>query len=145
VPVRGLIDGAEPDLNIVLTGGEEIRVPQVGKIFVVGSVKKPGAYPVQDNGETTLLQVLALAEGLQGVHSNNAYIYRREVAGNRNELTVPLKQIMQRKADDLRLQANDILYIPEDQKKKIALSVLEKTLEVMANGGATALAYSAIR
>ena len=62
IPVKGLIDAADPDLNIVLVGGEEVRVPEIGKVFVVGMVKKPGAFPVQDSAETTVLQMLALAE-----------------------------------------------------------------------------------
>ena len=44
IPVKGLIGSADPEQNIRLSGGEEIRVPEAGKIFVVGNVKKPGAY-----------------------------------------------------------------------------------------------------
>ena len=40
VEVKGLIDAADPELNIMLVGGEEIRVPEIGKVFVVGMVKK---------------------------------------------------------------------------------------------------------
>jgi polysaccharide export outer membrane protein len=49
IPVKGLIDNADPELNIALYGGEEIRVPEAGRVFVVGNVKKPGAYAVQDS------------------------------------------------------------------------------------------------
>src|SRR5882724_10997342 len=35
IPVRGLIDAADPALNIRLTGGEEVRVPDVGRIYVI--------------------------------------------------------------------------------------------------------------
>src|ERR1017187_6786351 len=65
VNVRGLIDDADPALNLKLTGGEEVRVPEVSKIYILGNVKKPGAFPVQDGGDTTVLQMLALAEGLE--------------------------------------------------------------------------------
>jgi len=43
--VKGLIDAADPTLNITLIGGEEIRVPEVGRVYVIGNVKKPGAFP----------------------------------------------------------------------------------------------------
>jgi polysaccharide biosynthesis/export protein len=43
IPVKKLIDGADPDVNLKLEGGEEIRVPEAGRIFVVGNVKRPGA------------------------------------------------------------------------------------------------------
>ena len=48
----------------MLHGGEEVLVPEALKIYVVGNVKKPGAYPVRSDEETTILQLLALSEGL---------------------------------------------------------------------------------
>ena len=64
IPVRKLIDNADPALNVMLHGGEEVLVPEALKIYVVGNVKKPGAYPVRNDEETTILQLLALSEGL---------------------------------------------------------------------------------
>src|SRR5438067_13655531 len=64
VPVKSLIDGADPDANIKLTGGEEIRVPEAGKVYIMGNVKKPGAFAVQDGAETSVMRMLAVAEGL---------------------------------------------------------------------------------
>lgn len=127
IPVRGLIDAADPELNLTLVGGEEIRVPEVGKIFVVGNVRKPGAYPVQDESETTVLHMLALAEGLVPYASKQAYIYRREaVSGSKHEIAIELKRIMERKAPDVPLEANDILYIPDNSGRRIAVNTLEK-------------------
>src|SRR4030095_9083764 len=55
---------ADPDMNVRLSGGEEIRVPEASKIYVVGSVKRPGAFPLRDAADTSVLKLLALAEGL---------------------------------------------------------------------------------
>ena len=44
IPVRGILDGADPALNLHLEGGEDIRVPEAGRVFVLGRVKKPGAF-----------------------------------------------------------------------------------------------------
>lgn len=145
IPVKGLIDAADPELNIMLVGGEEIRVPEIGKVFVVGQVKKPGAFPIQDSSETTVLQMLALAEGLQGVSNDLAYIYRREASGSKNEIPVNLKSIMARKSPDVPLVANDIFYIPENHGKKMGLAALEKVLLFGSTAGATALSYGIIR
>src|SRR6185312_3585341 len=41
IPVRALIDAADPQMNMRLLGGEEIRVPEASKIYVVGNVKRP--------------------------------------------------------------------------------------------------------
>jgi polysaccharide export outer membrane protein len=136
IPVKGLIDTADPELNLKLEGGEEIRVPEVGKIFVVGSVKKPGAFPVQDSSETTVLQILALAEGLVPYAAKEAYIYRHDPAtGVKHEIPIELKKIMKRKSSDVPLQANDILYIPDNTGRRMTAKALER---IAGFGAATA-------
>ena len=140
--VRSLFDDADPALNITLTGGEEIRVPEVGKIYVMGNVKKSGAFPVQDGFDTTVMQMLALAEGLSPFANKQAFIYRREAAGSKNEIAVPLDKIMKRQAPDVTLTANDILYIPDNRGKRIGMAALEKILLFGGTAGATALIYT---
>jgi polysaccharide export outer membrane protein len=144
ISVRGLIDDADPDLNLKLTGGEEIRIPEVSKIYIVGNVKKPGAYPVQDGGDTTVLQMLALAEGLMPFASRQAYIYRREGTGVKNEIPVPLDKIVKRKALDVPLTANDILYIPDNTGKRVSVATLEKIL-VFGSAAGAAVIYGTTR
>jgi polysaccharide export outer membrane protein len=141
ISVRALFDATDPALNVTLTGGEEIRVPAVGKIFVMGNVKKSGAFPVQDGVDTTVMEMLALAEGLAPFATKEAFIYRREGAGAKNEIAVPLEKIMKRQAPDVTLMANDILYIPDNHGRRLALAVLEKTLLFGSTAGATALIY----
>jgi len=136
--VRGLIDAADPALNLTLDGGEEVRVPEASRIYVVGNVKKPGAFPVKEGSDTTVFQMLALSEGLTPYASKQAYIYRREASGTKNEIVVPLDKIMERKAPDVPLVANDILYIPDNKTKRMTLGALEKVLGVgTALGAAT--------
>ena len=144
IPVRGLIDEADPALNVTLTGGEVVRVPEAGKIYVMGNVKKPGVFPVQDGSDTTVMQMLALAEGLSQYSAKQGYIYRREGAGSKNEIPVPIDKIMKRQAPDVTLTANDILYIPDNSGRRVTLAILEKVL--MFGGGATsALVYTLAR
>lgn len=144
IPVRGLIDAADASLNLVLTGGEEVRVPESPRIYIVGNVRKPGAFPLRE-AETTVLQVLALAEGLTPFANKEAFIYRREAAGEKNEIPIPLQQIMQRKAPDVPLLANDILYVPDNKGRRLGLAALEKILLFGSTAGATALIYGQVR
>jgi polysaccharide export outer membrane protein len=141
ISVRSLFDDADPALNVTLTGGEEIRVPEIGKIYVMGNVKKSGAYPVQDGSDTTVMQMLALAEGLTQFANKQAFIYRREAAGNKNEIPVPLDKIMKRQAPDVTLAANDILYIPDNSGKRLGIAVLEKIL-LFGGAAGTAMIYA---
>ena len=128
ISVKGLIDGADPELNLKLSGGEEIRVPEVGKIFVVGNVKKPGAFRTEGT-DTTVMKVLAMAEGLTPYSRAQAYIYRRDDGtGVKREIPIELKQIMERKKPDIPLQPNDVLYIPDNSGKRASFSALEKLI-----------------
>jgi polysaccharide export outer membrane protein len=142
ISVRSLFDDADPELNVTLTGGEEIRVPEIGKIYVMGNVKRSGAFPVQDGADTTVMQMLALAEGLSPFANKQAFIYRREAAGSKNEIAVPLDKIMKRQAPDVPLTANDILYIPDNRGKRFGMAALEKILLFGGTAGATALIYT---
>jgi len=146
IPVKGLIDAADPDVNIRLYGGEEIRVPEAGRIFVVGNVRKPGAYPVEDAADTTVLKMLALSEGLAPFAGKQAYIFRREAStGSKNEIPIELRRIMDRKTPDVPLQTNDILYIPDNRAQRLGLTALER---ILAFGTATAsgvLVYGTVR
>ena len=144
IPVKALIDAADPEMNLKLVGGEEIRVPEAGKIYVVGNVKRPGGFRVQDNTETTVLKALALAEGLMPFAGKQAFIYRREGNGSKNEIPIELKKIMERKAPDAPLLADDILYIPDRQGRRAGLAALEKII-LFGTGASSALIYAGVR
>ena len=146
VPVRGLIDEANAELNVTLTGGEEIRVPEAGKVFVVGNVRKPGTFPVQDGSGLTVMKALALSEGLMPFASKQAYIYRRESATNgKNEIAIELKRLLDRKTPDIALEANDILYIPDNTKKRLSMTTLERVISFGSTTASGLLIWGAAR
>jgi len=83
IAVRALIDAADQDMNLRLYGGEEIRVPEASKIYVVGNVAQARRLPVRDSADTSVLKLLALAEGLAPYAAKLAYIYRRAPTARR--------------------------------------------------------------
>jgi polysaccharide export outer membrane protein len=125
INVRELFDGLHPELNLSVVAGTQIRVPQGQQVFVVGDVKKPGAFPFVNLGDTTVLQLLALSGGLDSFSRNKAYIYRAMPgSAQKQEIEVPLRRILDRKAADVKLAANDILYIPVNGKLKASANVV---------------------
>jgi polysaccharide export outer membrane protein len=127
VPVKQLINQADGELNYTLLGGEEIRIPEASKIFVVGNVKRPGAFPMRDSYDSTVLKLLALSEGLLPYATDEAYIYRRE--GNtdgRNEIAIPLSKIMARKSPDVALLPNDVLYVPDNKNRRLTMTMVDR-------------------
>lgn len=141
IPTKALMEGLDPELNLKLTGGEEIRVPEVGKIVVQGSVMKPGVYPVLDPiANNTVSTAIAQAGGLAQFADHQAYIFRVDEKGNKFQIPVPLWDIINRKKPDMVLQAKDILQVPDSPKRRITQTTIQSLTGVGA-ASATALVY----
>ena len=121
VPIKDLLAGQDPKLNIPLHGGEEVRIPEAAKLFVTGNVKLPGLYRINDAEGSSVLKAMALSQGTLPDSTKEAYVYRL-VAGSqqRQEIAIPLQDILRRKAADVPLQANDILYVPASRGPHLA-------------------------
>jgi polysaccharide biosynthesis/export protein len=133
ISIKALLEGSDAELNVALSGGEEIRVPEAARVYVMGNVRKPGSFPIQESSETSVMRVLALSEGLMPFAGKMAYIYRTEGGQHqRNEIPIELKSILDRKTADVPLLANDILYIPDNSGRRTTMSVIDR----IANFGA---------
>ena len=126
ISLKKLMKDADPALNYELHGGEEIRVPEAGKIFVVGNVKKPGAFPVRDANDNSVLRMIALSEGLLPFAAKEAYIYRRDEKGAKQEIAVALEKIMQRKSPDITLETDDVFYVPDNKARRTTFTVIDR-------------------
>lgn len=143
VPVRTLLDTADPRGNLILTGGEEVRVPEGLPVFIVGNVKKPGVFTAAEAPQATVLKAVALAEGLLPYSSKQAFVYRTDSSGAHQEIPVELSGILERKTPDSALQPGDVLYVPDRKGRKIAAAALERLFTFGSSAGATALIYAA--
>ena len=140
IPVSGLIDAVNPSLNLVLHGGEEVRVPEAGKFYVLGNVHRSGAFSIANGPQSSVLKALAMAEGLDHFSGHTAYIYRSDSSRTgKQEIAIELKKIMDRKSPDVPLLANDILYVPEATGRKAALTTLDRISMIGASVGTTLL------
>jgi polysaccharide export outer membrane protein len=129
IPARDLFDTENQALNLELEGGENIRVPEAGRVFVVGNVKHPGAFQITDGSESSVLKAVALSEGLDNYSGHVAYIYRIDgSSGRRNEIPIEVKKILARKSPDVPLYANDMLYVPNSTGLRASAKALEITL-----------------
>jgi polysaccharide export outer membrane protein len=142
VSLKGLIEQGDPALNLTLEGGEEVRVPQLGRVFVVGNVRHPGAFRLEDSTGLSVLKALALAEGLTPFSTRDAYVVRRADGSSgpsTTETTIPLRKILDRHAPDVQLEANDILYIPDNRRGHTTASIVERAISFAAGTASGAL------
>jgi polysaccharide export outer membrane protein len=126
VSVSTLMSKAGIGVDILLHGGEEVRIPEQGRVSVLGNVKHPGVFPIKTDDDSSLLTLLARSEGVTPNATNEAYIYRLVGAGQpRSEVPVDLKLILNRKEPDIHLEPGDILYVPDNHARRLTMSVLE--------------------
>jgi polysaccharide export outer membrane protein len=132
VNLNQLMESGDPVNNIILQAGDIVTVPHAGIVYVMGAVGKPGGYVLaNDRAQMTTLKMMALAGGVnRTAKSNHAVIIRRDRQGQQHEQTVDLNKIIQRKAEDVRLEASDILYVPDSNAKKTLYKAGEIALGV---------------
>ena len=120
VNLNQLMESGDPVNNIILQAGDIVTVPHAGIVYVLGAVGRPGGFVLaNDRAQMTTLKMLALAGGLNHTaKSDRAVIIRRDRQGQQHEQMVDLKKVVQRKAEDVRLEASDILYVPDSTAKR---------------------------
>lgn len=114
IQLKELLQSGSPELDLPVWPGDVVRVPRAGVVYVVGEVHKPGGFLLRSNESISVLQSLALAEGLTRTAARSrARIIRTDTrTGARQEIPVDLGRILDGKAPDLLLQPRDIVFVP---------------------------------
>ncbi len=115
--------------NIEVFPGDTVVVSRAGVVYVVGDVHKPSGV-IMDNGtDMTVLQAIAMAEGTNPTAKlNNAKLIRTTATG-RQELPLALKDMLSSKVPDLRLQAEDIIFVPTSAAKSAGRRTMEAIIQ----------------
>ncbi len=122
IRLQDLLESGDPAYNIPIYSGDTVTVPRAGIVYVLGfGVVQPGGYVLENHGEQiTVLKAIALAHGLTSfAKPNSAVILRPNSAtGQKDSIPVEIQKITKRQAEDLPLQSNDILYVPDSAGRK---------------------------
>lgn len=141
VSVSDLMNSNDSSANLVLEGGELVRVPEAGHFYTFGDVKQPGIFTIKNGSEPTVLTALVLSGGLLPYPTKFGFIYRDGGgSGGKDEIPVELKKIIDHKIPDVPLKANDILYIPEATSRKNTMA-FARTVGMLGAGVGTTLLY----
>ena len=122
INMADLLESGDSRFDIPLIGGDVVSVPRAGIIYVVGAVQHPGGFLLQnDLDHMTMLKMLALAGGTTSVaKTNKAVILRKNLTtGQRDQVPIDLGKIMHLKTQDIQLEANDILFVPDSNGLKV--------------------------
>jgi protein involved in polysaccharide export with SLBB domain len=81
------------------------------QISVMGAVAKPGSFTLAAG--MTVIQAIGVAGGLSQLASSNNTIITRHVNGQLQRFKVAIERISEGREEDVKLQAGDIVYVPE--------------------------------
>lgn len=79
-------------------------------IVISGEVSSGGLFPFSPN--LTIVEAMAMANGLTANAAEDRVIVTREVDGELREFVVPFKQVVSGRAPNFRLWPNDSIFVP---------------------------------
>jgi len=143
IRLQDLLESGDSVFNIPIYGGDTITVPPAGIIYVLGfGITQPGGYVLQSHGEQiTVLKAVALAHGLLTFAKPDSSVIMRmnTTTGQRDAIPVQIKKIEDHKIEDVLMESNDILYIPDNK----GLKVLARGAEAAVSIGSGVAIYKA--
>jgi len=131
VNIRSIEDATRPDDNIQILPFDVITVARAELVYVMGEVRKPGAFALNDRRTISTIEALARAEGLGSTAaSKDAKIIRPVPGANRIEIAVNVRDVLAGKTKDVMLQPDDILYVPNSYAKGALRRTLESVVQM---------------
>lgn len=115
--------------NIEVFAGDTITVSRAGVVYVVGDVKRPSGVTMDNGTDMTVLQAIAVAEGTNPTAALNKAKLIRKTRNGPQETPLPLKDMLSSKAPDVRLQAEDIIFVPNSVAKTATRRTLEAIIQ----------------
>ncbi|HLK06216.1 MAG TPA: polysaccharide biosynthesis/export family protein [Candidatus Acidoferrum sp.] len=132
VNLNELLEIGDTRNNITLQGGDIVTVPHAGIVYVLGAVQHPGGFVVlSDREQLSTLKALALAGGLNATaRKHQAVIIRKDSTGQQHQVMVDLGKVLNQETEDVRLQASDVLYVPQSGSRTALLRAAEVGLGI---------------
>jgi polysaccharide export outer membrane protein len=139
INLKDLLDSSDPRSNVPVYPGDVVKVARAGIVYVVGQVHKPGGFLLKTNENISVLQAIALAEGVTpNSKGKEARIFLAARANEPSkEVAINLDKILAGKVPAPMLKPDDVLFVPNSAGKE-SLHVLEQSTAgiVGALGGA---------
>jgi len=123
VNIKGLLKG-HFDQNRPLRPGDIVNIPPSDIFFVAGEVNSPGQFPLKEG--ISVRQAISLARGFKYEAAKDRTIIFREneKTGEQEMIRIDMGAIMNGKADDMRLMANDVIIVPGSKWKSVSGAML---------------------
>jgi polysaccharide export outer membrane protein len=117
-----------PESNVDVFPGDTVVVSKAGIVYVVGDVRMPGGF-VMENSQMTVLKAIAMAQGANDTAKLQKTVLIRKGNDGPQEIPVALPMIMAAKSPDIQLLADDIVFVPRSAGKAAVRRSLEAILQ----------------
>jgi polysaccharide biosynthesis/export protein len=115
--------------NIYVYPGDTVVVSKAGVVYVVGDVRLPGGF-VMENSHMTILQAFAMAQGANPTAAlGRAELIRKAGSEKQQEILISLKNVLAAKSPDMNLQPDDIIFVPTSGSKAAGRRTLEAVIQ----------------
>lgn len=111
--------------NVPVLPGDTIVVQKAGMVYVVGNVQKPAGIVMADPG-LTVLKAIALAQGIAPNAALDKARLVRKTSDGQTAIPLQLKKMLAAQAPDMRVEPDDIIFVPN----KVAAGALKRGLEL---------------
>jgi polysaccharide export outer membrane protein len=136
VDLIALVEKGDASANVRIQPGDIVQVIPAGMVYVVGEVLRPGGYALAGGHPLTVLQALALAQGLsRTAAADRSLIVRTGEDGSRQEIPVNLGDVLDGSLPPPLLSAQDVLFVPNNQTKYVALGVVNALVRMVTLRG----------
>ncbi|HEV2914554.1 MAG TPA: polysaccharide biosynthesis/export family protein [Pyrinomonadaceae bacterium] len=123
----------EEKANPYVRPGDIVTLPEAEQVYVVGNVIKPSSIAIKE--QLTVTRAIAMAGGTMPDTKSNRVRIIRQLPGSttKTEIYVDLKAINSRQAEDVVLQANDIVDVPTSGGKRLLRSIFSSIVPSAAS------------
>jgi polysaccharide export outer membrane protein len=144
--LRKLVETGNDVTNILLYPGDRVTVQRAALIYVLGAVNRPGGYVLNESRQQiTVLKALAMAGDVTNIAKKSRItILRHDPAAQeekREEIPVNYKAMVKGQIADVRMKADDILYVPESAGLKAWHTSVTSAVTMATMGGESMMIY----
>jgi len=120
-----------PEANPFVQPGDVVQVPEADQVFVLGNVLKPSAIPLRE--PLSVSRAIAIAGGTAPSTKRDKVRIIRQLPGQtaKQSIAVDLSAIEKNRAEDVMLQANDIVDVPISGTKSFLRSLVGAVVPTM--------------
>ncbi len=134
IELSKLLNSSQTGLNIPIRPLDVITVSKAGLVYVAGrGVRQPGAYVLSGRQSVTVIEAIAIAQGLDSNAARRfARIIRQGPDGKKIQIPVNLDKVEKGQAPDPTLTATDILFVPDSKQMAALKRALETTMTTVS-------------